>query len=665
MASMPPSKLPRTEQRDSSLAQLKYSQNVSQAAMAKILSESRKLELLNDGNVVSFDIIKRAGEKEVQELVHTETFPLCDKPGKTFRWEFMHCSRLLTSLVRSSRFLQFRFAAALERTPSSLDRPWSLILAFDEFTAGQTLQPHPGGKTMAISFTFAELGRDAWYDEKQWLSPAFCRHNMAVSVEGGYSHMFRRFLRHMLLGSSSFTLAGVPIPLPGGRTVLLFAKLARILADGEGLAIFYEWRGAGSIRCCLRHFNVTTASLAQGGFVGVSCHDPAKFQSYTKADFRQIAATVVDATARNDDGRLSDALYEKTKKAVGFNCSELGVLHDGELAEVADFAQAITFDWVHTLLQDGVITDEVQALLVTSGITIERLREWLLQDWRFPRHLQVKGSNLYAVFEDKRSSEARIRHNCSEMLGLYTLLRFYVETEVPISAALAKARQSFMAACTLVDCILAFKRGHDTFTVDSLDRIASRWMKAHVEAYGTELLKPKSHYVFDVCEQIRRDNGRVFDCFVVERMHQRAKQPAQRVADRRRYERFVASAVYFKMRDDCADAHEVTLQGRLPQLDVWPAAELWRHASVSDHRLTAGDFVFHGQLMGEVLACARDGEELFALALIYKHVARVSKGASKWAKRGDNWVVAFRLLDVTAASAWLHNAAHTEVTVIV
>ena len=41
-----------------------------------------------------------------------------------------------------------------------------------------------------------------------------------------------------------------------GQPVLIFASLHNVLGDGEGLMKAFDWRGASSLKPCLRHYNV-------------------------------------------------------------------------------------------------------------------------------------------------------------------------------------------------------------------------------------------------------------------------------------------------------------------------------------------------------------------------------------------------------------------------
>jgi len=59
----------------------------------------------------------------------------------------------------------------------------------------------------------------------------------------------------MLLGTSGLLTAGLPLLLVGVYR-LLFARLANMFSDGDGLRSGLDWKGASSLKPCFKHKNV-------------------------------------------------------------------------------------------------------------------------------------------------------------------------------------------------------------------------------------------------------------------------------------------------------------------------------------------------------------------------------------------------------------------------
>ena len=94
--------------------------------------------------------------------IHT-TIPLDLVVGdEIWQWPLCHPGHLLTRLVGESRMLQNLFAASLLASPCSKEKPWSLLIGFDEFVPGNKLQLQNHRKSMNLSYSFAELGHTKW-----------------------------------------------------------------------------------------------------------------------------------------------------------------------------------------------------------------------------------------------------------------------------------------------------------------------------------------------------------------------------------------------------------------------------------------------------------------------------------------------------------------------
>ena len=86
--------------------------------------------------------------------------PLVTTTGSDLKWS-LYDPRKLFQHFCSLAPLQQLLAAALNKHETSPDRPWSLILAFDELTPGSKLQPHNDKKCMNLYFSFRQFGARA------------------------------------------------------------------------------------------------------------------------------------------------------------------------------------------------------------------------------------------------------------------------------------------------------------------------------------------------------------------------------------------------------------------------------------------------------------------------------------------------------------------------
>jgi hypothetical protein len=117
-----------------------------------------------------------------------------------------------------------------------------------------------------------------------------------------------------------------------------------------------------------------------------------------------------------------------------------------------------TYDWMHTLLQGGVLNEEVEALLTEAGpygISRQTIQEFLRDEsWQFPQSSRAKARQLHRIFDEKRQSATdpgRLKCSCAEALGVYGLLRFFLESAIGHEPGLHSHITSFRALCGVLD----------------------------------------------------------------------------------------------------------------------------------------------------------------------------------------------------------------------
>lgn len=108
-----------------------------------------------------------------------------------------------------------------------------------------------------------------------------------------------------------------------------------------------------------------------------------------------------------------------------------------------------TYDWVHTLLQNGIFHAEVEAVLKLAGnfgIARTSIQDFLRENWSFPHVVNAKGKQLHRIFDEKRRSAAepdKLKCSCAEALGVYMLLRLAVDC-----SSLARPREQPVVGLT-------------------------------------------------------------------------------------------------------------------------------------------------------------------------------------------------------------------------
>ena len=547
----------------------------------------------------------------------SRTFELDLEKGGTFTWEITHPLLLLQEMIGSSTELQDLYASAAERSPCGPNNPWRMVIGLDEFTTGDKKKPKNRRKTMVVSINFLELGFSALCHEMTWMTVALCRNHVLTDVVGGWPRLFGIILRMLLLDDLSFLQAGCPLELRG-RTFMLFANVAVILTDLDGLKLTFDWGGASSHRPCLLCSNVWKKDIPLlRGHVNIFCTDPSKFEPTDQDTLVGVMDMLVRTKAKWLRNEITKAELKELVQGVGFNPNPWSLLLNEPLTQVIDFTAVIRTDWVHNLLAHGTFSRECSLFACAChsiGMDFEDWRGLLRCDWVFPRRRGVKTSELHNAFSDHNEDKGLVICKASEYLSLYCVMRHHIEKNLMNDDRVALQRISFEASCKVLDLCLEAKRceKHDIMEVSTeLQRSLTAYGNAHQRAYGTELVLPKHHMCFHVPGQFVKDEG-VIDMFVVERLNLRVKQVAEAVKNTEVWERSVSCSLLTKQYNQLAEGglHFTSgLIGPRGSLPDYPAAAIARGVRLDGKEFYVNDVVLSGPYVGMVAGCALEANQ--------------------------------------------------------
>ena len=149
---------------DASLAMPKRARMDPQAALVKVVTQTTNSSDLEIRRILAaleeiplsrqkLSSARHARLDEVVRVIEVETVG-----GGQWQWHLCQPNLLFSTMVSESKPLQTLLKEAFLSSPSSRERPWSLVVGFDEFVPGNKLQLQPSRKAMNLSFTFLELG---------------------------------------------------------------------------------------------------------------------------------------------------------------------------------------------------------------------------------------------------------------------------------------------------------------------------------------------------------------------------------------------------------------------------------------------------------------------------------------------------------------------------
>ena len=172
----------------------------------------------------------------------------------------------------------------------------------------------------------------------------------------------------------------------------------------------------------------------------------------------------------------------------------------------------------------------------------------------------------------------------------------------------AAAKDSFLLCCNIVDIFQAAKKQ----TLSMLDAAAAleetliHYMLKHKEAYGIDNIRPKFHWLFDIILQLRQDEM-LHDQLVVERLHLRMKEPAEKVDNLRRWERsLLAEAINHQIQDlRLLKGPCHVMANKVAHLAEFPNAIFCNRMRIMGMTLTAANVVFWHDSARIILTCGR------------------------------------------------------------
>ena len=178
---------------------------------------------------------------------------------------------------------------------------------------------------------------------------------------------------------------------------------------------------------------------------------------------------------------------------------------------------------------------------------------------------------------------------------MYSLIGHFSSITIGRTAALAPQWKSFDSCCKVVDLILAAKYGlvPPREAPPKLRELVESFMTAHVSVYGDAHIKPKHAWQWAIICHWLRDN-KVYDAFIVERLHLTIKSQAERVDYTLRGERSVLSCVLLKTTSNLQECQGSSyLKGVPTQLDDYPNALFAGSMQICDASLHVGDVVVY------------------------------------------------------------------------
>ncbi len=538
------------------------------------------------------------------------------------------------------------------------ERPWGLVVAFDEFTPGNVVKTTANKrKSMALYYTFLQFG-DYTRNQLAWFCPMVLRTTKAKRLKGQWSHALSAFLELALLDKhAGMDCAGVALDIRGS-TVVVWAKLKFTLTDGDGFAQAFFWKGASSTKPCIKCWNVLMKS-AKVAPPHVALHDVSGFQQTTHQGTIHIIESLAAAKERVQRKEITTTSVEKLETKCGFRACQFSVLANVRVRTCFSFPHVVYYDWMRIFLQDGILNVEFAAFFTTCikfGIEearLDRLDEFLImKNWEYPHRVDHFSASVVADLCQGKSTVS-MRCAASTLLTAFVVLRFYCDTEIPADPRIKMHRTSLRLACSMVTTITECK-ARLLSKGAAAEQLQKQWevrTQAHKCAYAQRFLKPKFHWASHLPPQFEA----LLDMFVVERMNKKAKAAAQACDKGTRYEKSVVQR-YMKNHlgrlDACGPFGASKLQGAISNDDRHPGCNCARFIlDEFGEKFTIGDVVFSTSgALGKIVQCCERGGDHFVSVQVMRSLGEIAYRS--WACIATDVLVSWPLGAFFAAASW-------------
>ena len=500
--------------------------STNQRMLAKTLDTLRAMPAEDREEVIGSD---RHALQEATNSLWAEvgcSIQLEVEPGKFDKWECTSFAKTITSMIRRSGSFKEKLLELWRSKPCTKSNPYNLLIYGDELVPGNVLHLDTTRKLFGCQCCIKDFGPQHIHANYNWI-PLFCiRHNVASWIPGGMSYVLRMYLRHMML-VEKINDRGVVVPLDteAAKHVVLYFKVSNLICDGDALRMLTNWKGAKAKLPCFRCLNVlgvTDEEEVPEGFLTLRSRDTSSFAAATNADWWEKADTL-----SLQQPLLNKREFAKLEVASGLNFNEKGILWDKELRRHFPPMDVCTYDFMHTMLSDGVAHDEIALILErlkSLGDDWSPIHAIMRADWRHSR------KNMRSTFSPKREAlfhKTGVFHaDASEMLAILPVFGHYLETvaKVKHGDALQDAIHSFHA---LACCVALCKEGKEG-TQGGLMEAMLKHGAAKSIAYPRSRCRAKDHWRLHIGDQMARD-GFVIDCFAGERVNRHFKKCAAEV----------------------------------------------------------------------------------------------------------------------------------------
>ena len=432
---------------------------------------------------------------------------------------------------------------AMTDHPPTPDKPWRLLVYFDEVVPGNPIGYANKRKVWVCYFSFAEYGAVHLQNEASWLPCMEIRSNQVDTIAAGISQVCALILKAWFCNPKcDIRNAGIVLKSPTGESHRIFVVMSMLLQDGAAHKYVFHTKGDSGTKFCMLCRNLFG--------VRTDIVDPETGQTILKAsiNYEHECVFATDDDIRNSMLRLVDKKhtldaesFKKWQQAVGFNYQPHGLLLDTDLHDVLQPVSMYQHDWMHTMLVTGVFHTVMYLLICAlkaagscGGKVYETLSQYVSL-WVHPvgRTTGKLDECFNKAREDSNTRAHTFKCTASDGLSLFPIIAMFLTTAVLPHNVCVLACNAFLAMADLIDMFQATATKH--ISPNQLSLTIYTFLKACIDAGWEMHMHPKFHWLVHFPAHLKQ-HGFLPSCWVHERKHKVSKRYANDIKNTSAYE---------------------------------------------------------------------------------------------------------------------------------
>lgn len=470
------------------------------------------------------------------------------------------------------------------QNPSTVDRPWSLILYLDEVIPGNVLG-RAERKSWAFYASFLQFG-DQLCHHDAWLTLAIARTKVVSTLEAGPSQILATILKMIFANPIVDPTLGFQLKSPSGDVRIHF-RLGMVLADGAAQKQAWGSKGDSGSKFCQLCANVRATGTSEAN----QHHNVQKLSQLVLTTDDQVLQSYAQLHARASTCTKQE--FEMWQQATGWTYSHKAMLIDDELLarNVLKPVSQFCHDYMHgILLGTGPLCLYQFLVALESSMAIWQFLEGYFQFFQYPKGWS--STHIHTFFSKKKVSShkasEKISCQASELLAMFPVVRHFVHAVARPQGLCEAACQALLAMATAIDHVHYGNQAGLT-TREALLQAMENAIATFTLAFPTQHLIKKWHWTLHLADSFARF-GVLPNCFATERKHKPIGKMLSNLCNQKNFETTIMEHVL---------AHEIST---LDQPNLFPSGVLLtKPVPASKKVLAVLNQVLHQQITHDIL----------------------------------------------------------------